>query len=291
MNPLTSLRRSYDTLRSVVRFERIQLDPVERRLARAASVADLRRIARRRLPGGVFDYIDGGAEDERTLAANESAFAGVGYRPRVLRGIDHVDIGSSILGQPVAYPLARGSGALLAAVGGVALLDDHLGGWSWLAIAVVVAGIVLLVGQEVHPAAAAWGLATGVTIGTYTLVDSAGSRETEGLPYGLTLMVATASTLSAYNLGRGRLRSFRALLPTAWRRWLVGGACTTTAYTLVLIAVRYAPVGYVATLRESSVLIAALLGWLVLKEPLGERRTAAAAVMTAGLVLLVISRP
>jgi L-lactate dehydrogenase (cytochrome) len=106
VNPLTSVRRSYDTLRSVIRFERIQLDPVERRLARAASVADLRRIARRRLPGGVFDYIDGAAEDERTSAANESAFGKVGYRPRVLRGIDHVDIGSKILGQPVAYPLA-----------------------------------------------------------------------------------------------------------------------------------------------------------------------------------------
>ena len=65
----------YKTLRSVVRFEPIETDPVERRLARAASVADLRRIAKRRLPGGVFDYIDGGAEDERTLAANEAAFA------------------------------------------------------------------------------------------------------------------------------------------------------------------------------------------------------------------------
>ncbi len=106
MNPFKSALRSYDTLRSVVRFERIELDPVERRLARAASVADLRRIARRRLPGGVFDYIDGGAEDERTMSANEAAFAAVSFRPRVLRGIDHVDIGSSILGQPVAYPLA-----------------------------------------------------------------------------------------------------------------------------------------------------------------------------------------
>ena len=56
----------YQTLKSVVRFGRVETDLVERRLARAASVADLRRIAKRRLPGGVFDYIDGGAEDERT---------------------------------------------------------------------------------------------------------------------------------------------------------------------------------------------------------------------------------
>jgi L-lactate dehydrogenase (cytochrome) len=95
----------FDTLRSVIRFERIETDPVERRLRRAASVADLRRIAKRRLPGGVFDYIDGAAEDERTLAANEAAFARVGFRPRVLRGLEKVEIASTLLGRPLAYPL------------------------------------------------------------------------------------------------------------------------------------------------------------------------------------------
>ncbi len=94
-----------DTLRSVVRFGRVETDPVERRLAHAASVEDLRRIARRRLPAGVFDYIDGGAEDERTLAANQTAFAATTFRPRVLRGVVEVDPTSTILGRPVAYPL------------------------------------------------------------------------------------------------------------------------------------------------------------------------------------------
>jgi L-lactate dehydrogenase (cytochrome) len=93
------------TLRSVLRFGRFETDRVERRLARAACVDDLRRIARRRLPGGIFDYIDGGAEDERTLAANVAAFAATPFRPRVLRGIRDVDVASSVLGRPVAYPL------------------------------------------------------------------------------------------------------------------------------------------------------------------------------------------
>ena len=96
----------YRTLRSVIRFQRIETDPVARRLARAASVADLRRIARRRLPGGVFDYIDGAAEDERTLAANEKAFASTFFRPRVLRGIDKVELSATVLGRPLSYPLA-----------------------------------------------------------------------------------------------------------------------------------------------------------------------------------------
>ena len=95
----------YRTLRSVIRFDRIETDAVERRLKRAASVADLRRLAKRRLPGGVFDYIDGAAEDERTLAANERAFADMTFRPRVLRGIKAIDVTSTILGRPVSYPL------------------------------------------------------------------------------------------------------------------------------------------------------------------------------------------
>ena len=94
-----------ETLRSVIRFRRVETDLVERRLARAASVADLRRIARRRLPRGVFDYIDGAAEDERTLASNEAAFARTSFRPRVLRGIEKVDTSTTLLGRPLAYPL------------------------------------------------------------------------------------------------------------------------------------------------------------------------------------------
>jgi L-lactate dehydrogenase (cytochrome) len=93
------------SLRSVVRFGGIEVDTVERRLARAASVSDLRCIARRRLPSGVFDYIDGAAEDERTLLANEAAFARTTFRPRVMRGLGDVTIGSTLLGQPVGYPL------------------------------------------------------------------------------------------------------------------------------------------------------------------------------------------
>lgn len=94
-----------DTLRSVIRFKKIETDLIERRLTGAASVADLRRIAKRRLPGGVFDYIDGAAEDERTLAANEAAFANTSFKPRVLRGLEKIEIGSTLLGQPLDYPL------------------------------------------------------------------------------------------------------------------------------------------------------------------------------------------
>jgi len=96
---------SLSSIRSVVRFGRIETDLVKRRLSRAASVADLRRIAKRRLPGGCFDYIDGGAEDERTLAANVQAFAEVRFRPRVLRGIEKIELDTEILGSGSELPL------------------------------------------------------------------------------------------------------------------------------------------------------------------------------------------
>ena len=93
------------TFRSVVQFDRISLDPVERRLKSAASVEDFRRIAKRRLPHGVFDYIDGGAEDERSLSRNVNAFGDYEFQPRILRDVSRLDTSTTILGRPVSMPL------------------------------------------------------------------------------------------------------------------------------------------------------------------------------------------
>lgn len=90
----------------MLHFERFESDPVERRLRRVASVDDLRRIARRRLPRGCFDYIDGGAEDERSLASNRAAFAEVQYVPRVLRDVGAIDPSTTLLGRTLPIPLA-----------------------------------------------------------------------------------------------------------------------------------------------------------------------------------------
>jgi L-lactate dehydrogenase (cytochrome) len=98
---MTALR----TLRSVLKFRRFELDPVVRRLRGAASVDDLRRISRRRLPRGVFDYIDGGAEDEVSLQRNVAAFHRAEFRPRVLRDVGVVDPSTSLLGQRLPLPL------------------------------------------------------------------------------------------------------------------------------------------------------------------------------------------
>ncbi|HEY5656655.1 MAG TPA: alpha-hydroxy-acid oxidizing protein, partial [Myxococcota bacterium] len=77
----------------------------ERRLARCHSIADLRRCAERRLPRAVFDYADGAAEDEVTLARNTSAFDAYELLPRTLVDVSDVDLSTSVLGQPVDLPL------------------------------------------------------------------------------------------------------------------------------------------------------------------------------------------
>ncbi len=94
-----------ETIRSVVRFRKFERDPVRRRLSRCASVEDLRRVARRRLPAGVFGYIDGGAEDERTLRRNRSAYERIEFRPRVLRDVGQVDPSTTLLGRRLPFPL------------------------------------------------------------------------------------------------------------------------------------------------------------------------------------------
>ena len=94
-----------ETLKSVVRFKPFEADPVQRRLNKAANVHDLRKAARRRLPRGVFDYIDGAAEDEIALANNSAAFSRIGFKPRVLRDVSEVDTSSVLLGSSMKMPL------------------------------------------------------------------------------------------------------------------------------------------------------------------------------------------
>src|SRR5690349_6431338 len=75
------------------------------RLARANNITDLRRIARRRLPRPIFDYIDGGADDEVTLAHNTAAFADYEIVPDVLTDVSTIATGTTLFGQAVDWPL------------------------------------------------------------------------------------------------------------------------------------------------------------------------------------------
>jgi len=96
----------FKTIRSVVRLRRFEFNGTKRRLAKVGNVDDLRLLAKRRLPGGVFDYFDGAAEDEMTKVENSSAFSKVELRPRVLVDVSSIDTSTTIMGQPVPFPIA-----------------------------------------------------------------------------------------------------------------------------------------------------------------------------------------
>jgi len=91
-------------LRALLRPRPFVWDATERRLARAASIADLRMIARRCTPRGVFDYVDGSADGELSLRRARQAFSRVEFHPSVLRDVSTVDTGRVILGQRSALP-------------------------------------------------------------------------------------------------------------------------------------------------------------------------------------------
>jgi L-lactate dehydrogenase (cytochrome) len=74
------------------------------RLSQAVNIADLRRMAQRRLPPVVFDYIDGGAEDEITLRDNERAFSDVTFRPRQCVETPNPDLRTTVLGTSFDLP-------------------------------------------------------------------------------------------------------------------------------------------------------------------------------------------
>lgn len=86
-------------------------------LSRAYNIDDLRRLARRRLPRMVFDYYDGGAEDEVSLRGNRAAFERLRFAPKVLRDVSRVNTGCEILGGAAKSPF------VIAPTGGV--------GFSW----------------------------------------------------------------------------------------------------------------------------------------------------------------
>lgn len=198
------------------------------------------------------------------------------------RAYDHGDFS-------LVYPMARGGGAMLAAVGGVALLGDQLNPLSAAAIACVGLGLFLLAGRATGTGVQA-ALVVAAAIGTYSVIDARGIRATGTPLYALATLTATAVTTSSFGIVTGRRREMAVAMRAGWRRFALIGAASAVTYGMVQLAFRRAPVGYVTALRESSVVLAAFAGVRLLGEPAGRRRIGASMVVVSGLLLLVAAR-
>ena len=76
-----------------------------RNLSRAITIEDLRRMARRRLPAFSYEYLEGGAEDEVSLAHNRESFQAHDFLPRQLVKVDQVNTATQLFGRPLATPM------------------------------------------------------------------------------------------------------------------------------------------------------------------------------------------
>lgn len=93
-------------IRELVQFRRFELDPVTRRLNRAWTIDDLRRIAKRVTPRSVFDYVDGNAEEELTATRNREAFQSAVFHPDLLHDVSDPDLSTELFGTRIDFPLA-----------------------------------------------------------------------------------------------------------------------------------------------------------------------------------------
>jgi phosphonate utilization associated putative membrane protein len=190
-----------------------------------------------------------------------------------------------------AYPLMRGTAPLLVALSGIVLLDERPGATMWLGIVLISAGILgigLLQQGRAKRDATRWALVNAAIIASYTLVDGAGARLSatpagygawmfwlQGLPF-VALVIAL------------RRRAALDYARSNWQRGLGGGLCVISSYGIVLWAMTQAPVAAVAALRETSVIFAALLGSVLLKEPFGRTRLIGACAVALGVFALRI---
>jgi L-lactate dehydrogenase (cytochrome) len=95
----------WSELRELLQFRRVELSPVERRLARAFTIADLRESAKKTTPRAVFNYTDGAAEEEITIARCRQAFRDLEFVPTVLRDVSNPDPTTELFGRQLAFPL------------------------------------------------------------------------------------------------------------------------------------------------------------------------------------------
>lgn len=186
------------------------------------------------------------------------------------------------------YPIARGSAPLLIAIAGLMVANEHLNGGEWLGLLIACAGLISLAGipKAGEGRSILFAIATSLGIACYSVLDGLGVRSTaNGLSY-ITWLLALE--MIPVGLAFLWLRRGRAMvsLKENFKRGLFGGIIAGIGYGIVIWAMDFAPMAHVSALRETSVILAALIGTLVLHESFGPRRIAAAALVAAGNALL-----
>jgi drug/metabolite transporter (DMT)-like permease len=188
-----------------------------------------------------------------------------------------------------AYPVARGVVPLATTIGGIVLLGDRLSVAALSGVVAITAGVLALaLGKGMSRSGWIAAISTGITTIGYNLLAAHGIRDaTDPINFLAWLYIFDATILPLYLLARAgnqtvdRLRkSFRTGLPA--------GLSTLFSYSALTFAMRYAPVGAVSAIRESSVLIGLALAAVMLKERLDSWRIGAGLLIAAGAAAIVL---
>jgi drug/metabolite transporter (DMT)-like permease len=187
-----------------------------------------------------------------------------------------------------SYPIMRGGGPLIVAVAGALLLQEVPSVKEAAAIALISAGILSFASGSHDRRATLFAVGNAVVIAAYTIIDAQGARAS-GAPVAYTtwFFVLNGIVITGLALSQ-RGRQVPAYFRRHWARSLTGGACALSAYAIALWAMTKAPVALVAALRETSVIFAAVIAFVVFKEKMTGRRIFATGAVLAGLVALRI---
>ncbi len=211
-----------------------------------------------------------------------SAILQVGYSVFLVAAYRHGELGQ-------VYPIVRGTVPLLVTLGGFLLADQRLGTYGMAGVVLVAAGIMSLSLGKGRAATYSilFALATGAIIAGYATVDAIGVRQAghSGAYTAWVLVLYGALLPATFIFMRGKLTvDFRS---PETQKALVGGIVALIAYGAVVAAFAVGPAGPITALRETSVVFAALIGWLLLGEVLTLRRVVACAIVALGAICLI----
>ena len=190
----------------------------------------------------------------------------------------------------LVYPLMRGVAPLLTGLLGMVLLRELPGLLNWLGMLLISGGVIALALRTVHQTpsqrAVVFALLNAAVIAVYTIVDGTGARLAgDAWAYIAWLFVLDAIPFMAFMLIRHRAEFIDALNQRR-ARGLIGGSLSAAAYAISVWAMTKAPEALVASLRETSVLFATLIGARLLHERLTPRRWAGVLAVVLGVMAL-----
>jgi drug/metabolite transporter (DMT)-like permease len=187
------------------------------------------------------------------------------------------------------YPVMRGGGPMIVALVGAIALGEILTFKETIGVVLICAGVLAFAAGRHDPRATGFAIANAVVIAAYTLIDGQGARAS-GAPVSYTLwfFAANGIVLLLFGCARGRGAAIAAYFRRKWMRAVIGGALAVGAYGIALWAMTRAPIALVAVLRETSVIFAALLSTVFLREKMTRRRLLATGAVMGGLIALRI---